>query len=80
VLHLFDGDNVAEKVLGFCKEIGLSQATYASMIEFVKRRAAAEPLMTVPFDTAKGTQVRERERETERERERKGTVPASARP
>jgi len=57
VLHFFENDAVAAKVLEFCNELGLGQEAFDAVVEYVKQRAQAQPLMSLPFDTPAGTQT-----------------------
>jgi len=57
VLHFFDNDAVAQKVLDFCNALKLDQAAFDAIVAFVQRRAETPPLLSLPFDTPSGTQT-----------------------
>merc|ERR1711988_472434 len=57
VLHLFDGDRVADRVLQFCNSLGLGQEAFDAIVAFVQRRMSSSPLMELPFTTPSGTQI-----------------------
>merc|ERR1711871_35280 len=57
VLHFFENDAVNAKVLEFCNALGLGQEAFDAILEHVKQRAQAQPLMSLPFDTPVGSQT-----------------------